>query len=156
MTIYSHWQNKYSVTLCLVFILSFFVSLLLIAQFRNKILIFLNKAFFYHEKYLIINCTNESNLKFSVTIFLCDTQCSTINLFLLNSRVNVFVKKCLFMLVHWATRRARLSQEWAQSLMCFRDPVLNRPKNLNIFGELKNIMWTYKLVLTGNVSFDSF
>ena len=54
------------------------------------------------------------------------------------------------------TARARLSQEWVQGLMCIRAPILNCPKNLNIFDELKYIMWTYKSVLVGNVSFDSF
>ena len=30
------------------------------------------------------------------------------------------------------------------------------PKNLNIFDELKYIMWTHKSVLVGYVSFESF
>ena len=42
--------------------------------------------------------------------------------------------------------RARLSQEWAQGLMC-TGPILNRLKNLNIFDELKYVMGTYKSVL---------
>ena len=32
--------------------------------------------------------------------------------------------------------RARLSQEWAQGLMYIRAPILNHPKNLNIFDAL--------------------
>ena len=52
--------------------------------------------------------------------------------------------------------RARLSQEWAQGLMCIQAPILNRPKNLNIFDELKRIIWTHKSMLVGNVSLESF
>ena len=51
---------------------------------------------------------------------------------------------------------ARLSQEWAQDLMCIWAPILNRPEYLNIFDELKYFMRTYKSVLVGNVSFESF
>ena len=36
--------------------------------------------------------------------------------------------------------RARLSQEWAQGLICTRTPVLSRPKNLNIFVELQYVI----------------
>ena len=45
--------------------------------------------------------------------------------------------------------RARISQEWAQGLVCTRVHILNRPKNLNTFDELKYIMWTYTSVLVG-------
>ena len=34
--------------------------------------------------------------------------------------------------------------------------ILKRPKNLNIFDELKYIMWTYESVLVGYASFESF
>ena len=54
------------------------------------------------------------------------------------------------------TSRARLNQEWTQSLMCIRDPILNRPQNLSIFDDLKYTMWTYKSVLVSNASFESF
>ena len=40
--------------------------------------------------------------------------------------------------------------------MRIRAPILNRPKNFNIFDELKCIMWTYKSVLLDNASFKSF
>ena len=42
--------------------------------------------------------------------------------------------------IHTSMDRARLSQEWAQGLMCIRAPILNRPRNLNILDELKYIM----------------
>ena len=45
--------------------------------------------------------------------------------------------------------RARLSQKWALGLMCTWVLFLNRPKNLNIFDELKYIMWRYTSVLVG-------
>ena len=43
-------------------------------------------------------------------------------------------------MVHGNKTRARLRQEWGKGLMCIRPPILNCPKNLSIFDELKYVV----------------
>ena len=54
------------------------------------------------------------------------------------------------------SNRARLTQEWTQGKMWLASPILNCSKTLNMFDELKYIMRTYKSMLVGNASFESF